>query len=157
MAAAVLCLTAPLGLAGCWQGQNAATYEQAALGATGDGVEVDSADKSVGIRGAVLVSNGSSFSVVATLVNHGAGTDSLRGVDVEGGEVRQPEGGIAVLPDSTMAVGQANSEHFIFGSGLSAAGSRFVRTRFVFEKGGIIETSLLVRANEGMWAQIPLP
>lgn len=157
MAAVMLCLTAPLALAGCWQGQNAATYEQAALGATGDGVEVDSDDKSVGIRGAVLVSNGSNFSVVATLVNHGASTDSLLQVDVEGGEVRQPDGGIAVLPDSATVIGQANAKHFIFGAGLSAAGSRFVRARFVFEKGGIIETSLLVRANDGMWAQIPLP
>lgn len=157
IAAALVCVTAPLGLTGCWQGQNAATYQQAALGATGDGVETDSADKTVGIRGALVVSNGSNFSVVATLVNHGSSTDSLRGVDIEGGDVLQPESGIDVLPDSTTTIGQANSEQFVFGSGLSAEGSKFVRARFVFEKGGIIETNLLVRANDGMWAQIPLP
>lgn len=153
----VLFLVAPGALAGCWQGQNAATYQQATLGATGDGVEIDTADKSVGIRGAVVVSNGSTFSVVATLVNHSDHIDYLQGVGIEGAEVSQPARPIAVQPGGTTTIGQANASEFVFGSGLASQGSRFVNTRFVFRNGGIITTRLLVRAHEGMWAQIPLP
>ena len=149
-------LTAALATAGCWQGQSAATYQQATLGATGDGVEKDSADRTVGVRGALLVSDGQRLAVVVTLVNHSEEPDALVAVAIEGtsfGELQTP---IPVMPGQTTSIGQKNSALHILGSGLSSAGSRFVDVQFVFRNGGVIDTTLLIRANEGIWADIPL-
>ena len=149
-------LAATLATAGCWQGQSAATYQQATLGATGDGVEKDSADRTVGVRGALLVSDGQHLAVVVTLVNHGQTPDALTAVRIQGTAFGDLETPIPVMPGQTTSVGQKNSQVHILGSGLSSAGSKFVDVQFVFRNGGVIDAKLLVRANEGIWADIPL-
>lgn len=155
-AGAALLLAFAASASGCWQGQSAATYQQAAQGATGDGVEKDSADRTVGIRGALLVSDGQRLAVVVTLVNHADTADALTAVRIEGTAFGDLETAIPVMPGQTTSVGQRNSQLHIVGSGLSSAGSRFVPVQFVFRNGGIIDAELLVRANEGIWADIPL-
>ena len=154
--AACLLVTASLGLAGCWQGQNAGTYQQAAQGATGDGVEKNSSDGSVGIRGAVIVAKDGKVAVVVTLVNRSAVMDGLVAVRVPGTDLGDLMTPIPVMPLSTTAVGQANSTVRIIGSGLEGVGSQFVPVEFVFNTGGVIAAKLLVRAPEGIWADTPL-
>ena len=153
---ACLLLTASLGLAGCWQGQNAGTYQQAAQGATGDGVEKNSTDGSVGIRGAVLVAKDGKVAVVVTLVNRSAAPDSLVAVRVPGTDLNNLVVPVPVMPHSTTPVGQSDSRLRLLGTGLQGVGSQFVPVEFVFNTGGVIAAKLLVRAPEGIWADIPL-
>jgi hypothetical protein len=153
---AAITLGASLGLTGCWQGQQAGTYQQAALGATGDGVEADTADKSMGIRGAIILANSNNFSVVVTLVNRTSKDDGLVDVAIPGAAVDAINPPLLVMPNSTLTVGQKNSEVRIFGTGLTSAGNRFVPVRFTFASGGVITTRLLIRAPGGIWAEIPV-
>ena len=126
------------------------------MGATGDGVEKDSPDRMVGVRGALLVSDGQRLAVVVTLVNHADTADALTAVRIQGTSLGDLETPIPVMPGQTTSVGQKHSDLHILGSGISHEGSRFVDVQFVFRNGGIIDTKLLVRANVGIWAEIPL-
>lgn len=143
-------------LSGCWQGQNAGTYQQSTLGATGDGVEADTANKSMGIRGAIIIADDNQFSVVVTLVNRSTQDDGLVSVEIPGAAVDAINPPLLVMPNSTLTIGQVNSEVKIFGTGLTSEGNGFVPVRFTFANGGVITTRLLVRAPEGIWTGIPV-
>lgn len=152
----VLTTGCAVALSGCWQGQNAGTYQQSTLGATGDGVEADTADKSMGIRGAIIIANDNQFSVVATLVNRSTQDDGLVSVQIPGAQVNAINPPLLVMPNSTLTLGQANSDVKVFGTGVTSEGNGFVPVRFTFANGGVITTRLLVRAPEGIWAGIPV-
>lgn len=140
-------------LAGCWQGNNAATYVQSTQGATGDGVEKDTDNGLAGVRGAVLVAKDGNFSVVAILVNKSDQDDSLVGVGVADAVVR---GNIAIPAGGTVAVGGPGNPIHIFGKGLKVNPSAFVRVVFAFASGESVTTTLLVRSPEGYWAGTPV-
>lgn len=146
VAALVLATATPL--AGCWQGNSAATYVQSTQGATGDGVEKNTDNGQAGVRGALIVAKDGNFSVIATLVNKTNAPERLAAVIV--GETLLPTD-ITIPAGGTVQVGHSDAEDHIFGSGLTTLPSAFVPVSFEFGTNGPISTQLLVRAPEGYW------
>lgn len=135
-------------LAGCWQGNSAATYVQSTQGATGDGVEKNTDNGLVGVRGALVVAKDGDFSVIVTLVNESADDERLIGVAI-GDSVINTD--ITIPAGGTVPLGHTNAEQHIFGTGLQARPSAFVPAQFAFETNGSITAQLLVRAPDGYW------
>ncbi|MEY5145345.1 MAG: hypothetical protein RL745_714 [Actinomycetota bacterium] len=148
-----LVISVAIGLAGCWQGNTAATYVQSTQGATGDGVEKNSENGQVGVRGALIVAQDGNFSVIATLVNKSAQPERLVSVAV-GDIIINTD--ITIPASGTAQVGHSTAKERIFGTGLLTLPSAFVPVQFQFGTHGPVTAALLVRAPEGYWKGIPV-
>ena len=98
--------------------------------------------------------------LVGTIFNNGAGSDTLTGVQVAGGRgkvgsgrVRLPAGGATVLGDNT-------SQGTAVPTALTGAGLKpglVVPVTFRFERAGTVRLDVLVVARKGIWATVPPP
>ncbi len=151
-AAALMTVALVPSLAGCWQGQNAATLS---LEAAGNGAQATSGD--VQINGATLVTGpqGGSATLIGTLLNTGTEPDALVGISTDPASVTTyiTGGKIELLPSVSVGLGW-DSEHFVNTYGKDLVPSQFVAVTLTFERAGRMTFQALTVPPTGIYEGI---
>ncbi|MFM9136419.1 MAG: hypothetical protein ACKOT0_13465 [bacterium] len=152
-AVAAVCVATATLVAGCWNGTNAQTTQQATMN-SGNGTQATLGPLRIENATVVLGEDGTG-SLIMSVFNNGETADNLAGATVNGLPAAIPEGS-ELLPGGFRAYGYgvegAPPAEFIVVAGLDVPPSTYVPVTLSFVNAGAVEMSVLTVPPAGIYA-----